>query len=76
MVHNAADKPVSFPAQSVLPVRIVKNVPTILGKRHIHMHSGTIHPVLRLWHKACKHAVPLCNGLYRKLECHDIVRCF
>ena len=73
MLHDTANKIIGFFTQAHFSIRIVENIMSVFGQGHIDMHSGTINPVFRLRHKACKQTVPLGNCLNRQFECHDII---
>ena len=62
-------------AQSQFTLRIIKNVVTVFGQRHIDVHTGTIDSEFWLWHKTCKQSVALCDCLHCKLKGHDVIRC-
>jgi phosphoribosylformimino-5-aminoimidazole carboxamide ribotide isomerase len=40
------------------------------------IHAGAIDPIFWFWHKTCKHSMPLCDRLYRKFKCHNVICCF
>ena len=73
VLHDTANKIIGFFTQAHFSIRIVENIMSIFGQGHIDMHSGTINPVFRLRHKACKQTVPLGNCLDNQFECHDII---
>ena len=52
---------------------ILEQISSILGQRHVDMHSGSVHAVFRLRHKGSVQTVTFCNGFYHQFEGHNVI---
>ena len=75
MLDDTTDKIICLFAQTIFVGGIGKNIFSILCKRHVDMHPGTVHTKLRFRHKGGMQTMSFGDGLYCQFKGHNIVSC-